>query len=77
MQNFEKLAALGAQGAAGGLIAAWLGFGWFIRPVSSGGMDSTLHLVAMASTFVVFGWLALAHVWFGAQLKRGAIPIEG
>lgn len=77
MQNFEKLAALGAQGAAGGLIAAWLGFGWFIRPVSSGGIDATLQAVAIAAAFVVFGWLALAHFWFGAQLRRGAVSITG
>lgn len=77
MQNFEKLAALGALGAAGGLVAAWLGLAWFIRPVPSGGMDATLHLVAIASTGVVFGWLALAHFWFGAQLRRGALSITG
>lgn len=77
MENFEKLAALGAQGATGGLVAAWLGFVWFIRPVSSGGIDPTSHLVASAASFVVFGLLALAHFWFGWQLKRGAVPIEG
>lgn len=77
MQNFEKLAALGAQGAAGGLVAAWLGFVWFIRPVSSGGIDPTSHLVAAAAAFVVFGLLSAAHFWFGWQLKRGAVPIEG
>lgn len=77
MQNFEKLAALGALGAAGGLIAAWLGFNWFIRPVPTGGLDATLHFATIAATGVVFGWLALAHFWFGAQLKRGAVSITG
>jgi hypothetical protein len=77
MQNFEKLAALGAQGVTGGLIVAWLGFVYAIRPVSSGGIDPTSHLVASAASFVVFGLLAAAHGWFGWQLKRGAVPIEG
>lgn len=77
MQNFEKLAALGALGVAGGAMAAWLGMLWFIRPVSSGGIDPVTHLVAGASTLVVFGMVALAHAWFGVQLKRGALPIEG
>lgn len=77
MQNFEKMAALGAQGAAGGLIVAWLGFSYFIRPVSSGGMDSTLHLVAVAASGMVFGLMSAAHFWFGAQLKGGASSITG
>jgi len=77
MQNFEKLAALGAQGAAGGLIVAWLGFSYFIRPVSSGGIDPTSHLVAVAASGMVFGLMAAAHFWFGAQLKNGADSIRG
>jgi hypothetical protein len=77
MQNFEKMAALGAQGAAGGLIVAWLGFSYFIRPVSTGGMDSTLHLVAIAASGMVFGLMSAAHLWFGMQLKNGADSIRG
>ena len=77
MQNFEKMAALGALGAAGGLIVAWLGFSFVIRPVSSGGMDSTSHLVAIAASGMVFGLMAVAHFWFGAQLKSGAASITG
>jgi hypothetical protein len=77
MENFEKLAALGAKGVAGGAMAAWLGFVWFIRPVSSGGIDPTSHLVAAAASFAVFGLISAAHFWFGVQLSKGAVPIEG
>lgn len=77
MENFEKLAALGALGVAGGAMAAWLGFVWFIRPVPTGGIDPTSHLVAAAASFAVFGLLSAAHAWFGHQLKTGAKPIDG
>jgi hypothetical protein len=77
MENFEKLAALGAKGVAGGAMAAWLGFVWFIRPVSSGGIDPTSHLVAASASFAVFALISAAHFWFGVQLSKGAAPIEG
>ena len=75
--NFEKMAALGARGAAGGIVAAWLGFVWLIRPVSSGGMDRTSWVAASAASLVLLGLLAAVHVYFGAQLKRGADSIRG
>ncbi len=77
MENFEKLAALGAKGVAGGSLAAWAGFAFFTRPVSSGGVDPVTHLAIVASTFVVFGIVALAHFWFGVQLSTGADSIRG
>ena len=75
--NFEKLAALGAQGAAGGIIAAWLGFVWLIRPVATGGIDRTSWVAAAVSAFVIFALLAAVHLYFAAQLKRGADSIRG
>ncbi len=77
MENFEKLAALGAKAVAGGTMAAWLGFVWFIRPVSSGGIDPTSHLVAASASFAVFGLISAAHLWFGMQLAKGADSIRG
>lgn len=77
MQNFEKLAALGAKGVAGGAMLAWLGLVVLVRPVSSGGMDATLHLVAASSSFAVFGLMSAAHYWFGHQLSKGAESITG
>lgn len=77
MQNFEKLAALGAKGVAGGAMAAWLGFAALTRPVSSGGVDPVTHLAIMSSTFMVFGMLALSHFWFGVQLSKGKDSIRG
>ena len=75
--NFEKMAALGAQGVAGGSMAAWLGLVYLIRPVPSGGMDMRGWVAASAAAFVVFGLLAAAHAWFGHQLKRGPDSILG
>ena len=77
MQNFEKLAALGALGVAGGAMAAWLGFVWLVRPVPTGGMDGTSLVVAASAALTVFGSVAAAHAWFGMQLKRGAESISG
>lgn len=77
MENFEKLAALGAKGVAGGAMAAWLGFAFFTRPVSSGGVDPVSHLAMIAATFMVFGMVALSHFWFGMQLAKGKDSIRG
>lgn len=71
------MAALGAQGAAGGIIVAWLGFLYLIRPVATGGIDHVNWQVAALSSFMIFGLLALVHLYFGAQLKRGADSIRG
>lgn len=77
MENLQKLGALGAKGVAGGAMAAWLGFAAFTRPVSSGGVDPVTHLATMASTFMVFGMVALSHFWFGVQLIKGRDSITG
>lgn len=76
-RDFEKLAGLGALGAAAGLMVLWLAFVWVLRPVSSGGIDGTSHFAVSAASFFVFAWLAAAHAWFGRQLTRGADSIRG
>jgi uncharacterized membrane protein len=75
--QFEKLAALGAQGVAGGTVAGWLAFVYLIRPVASGGMDARGWFAGSAAAFVVFALIAAAHAWFGAQLKKGPDSILG
>jgi len=75
--DLQKMAALGAQAAAGGIVAAWFGFLYVIRPVPTGGIDHALWQVAAYSTVVLFGLLALVHLYFAAQLKRGADSIRG
>lgn len=77
MQNFEKLAAQGAQGMAAGLVVVWLAFGYVTRPVSTGGIDAVTHLALIAASFMPFALLSAAHFWFGSQLKRGADSIRG
>jgi hypothetical protein len=77
MPNFEKMAALGALGVAGGAMLAWLGLVFVTRPVPSGGIDAVTHLALMAASFMPFALLSAAHFWFGAQLRRGADSIRG
>lgn len=76
-RDLEKLAGLGALGAAGGIMLAWVGMVFLFRPVSSGGIDGTSHFAVSVATFVVMFWLAVAHAWFGLQLKRGSDSIRG
>jgi hypothetical protein len=76
-RDLEKLAGMGALGAAGGIMLAWLGLVFVLRPVSSGGIDGTSHFAVAAASFAVMAWLAIAHAWFGVQLMRGADSIRG
>jgi hypothetical protein len=75
--NFEKMAALGAQGVAGGAMAAWAGLVFITRPGPGGGIDARAHLCLAAASFALLAWLAAAHWWMGAQLKRGPDSIRG
>jgi hypothetical protein len=75
--NFEKMAALGAQGVAGGAFVAWLGLVFVTRPVPTGGIDPVTHLALAAASFVPFAMLAATHAWLGWQLKRGGDSIRG
>lgn len=77
MQNFEKLAALGAQAVAGGALAAWAGFVFITRPGPGGGIDARAHIAVAAASFALVLWLAAAHWWMGAQLKGGPDSIRG
>ncbi|MEX2180946.1 MAG: hypothetical protein WD771_02810 [Gemmatimonadaceae bacterium] len=77
LNNIEKLAALGALGVAGGSFAAWLGFLFAMRPVSTGGFDATSFVALTAASFLVVALMAAAHVWFGIQLRRGPDSIRG
>lgn len=75
--NFEKMAALGAQGVAGGAFVAWLGFVFVTRPVATGGIDAVSHVALSAAAFVPFAMLAATHAWLGWQLRRGPESIRG
>ena len=77
MKNLEKLAALGALGVAGGSFAAWAGFLFLMRPVATGGFDSTGFFALGAASFLVVALMAAAHAWFGIQLRRGPDSIRG
>lgn len=75
--TIEKLAALGALGASGGIVAAWLVLVFLLRPVSTGGIDAISHHALALSMAVPMLLLAGAHAWFGLQLRRGAESIRG
>jgi hypothetical protein len=75
--TFDKMAALGAQGVAGGTILAWLTFVFVTRPVPTGGIDGVLHLTLAAASFVPFAMIAATHAWFAQQLKTGRSVIRG
>ncbi|HVH39764.1 MAG TPA: hypothetical protein VM764_07065 [Gemmatimonadaceae bacterium] len=76
-RKMETLAALGAFGAAGGIMLVWAALMWLIRPVSSGGMDGTsFYAAALAAGFPLVV-LALVHAWLGVQLRRGPDSIRG
>ena len=75
--TFDKMAALGAQGVAGGTILAWLAFVFVTRPVPTGGIDGVLHLTLAAASFVPFAMIAATHAWFAHQLKTGRSVIRG
>ena len=75
--TIEKLAALGALGAAGGIVAAWLVLVFLLRPVSTGGIDAISHQALALAMAVPMLLLAGAHAWFGLQLRRGAESIRG
>ena len=75
--NIEKLGALGAQGVAVGSMLAWVGLVFITRPVSTGGINASSHFCLAAAAFMPFALMAVAHAWFGHQLKRGSDSIRG
>jgi hypothetical protein len=56
---------------------AWLGFVFVTRPVSTGGIDPTLHLTLSAASFVPFAMISATHFWFGQQLTTGRDVVRG
>lgn len=75
--NIEKLGALGAQGVAVGSMLAWAGLVFVTRPGPTGGFNASSHLCLAAAAFMPLALVAVAHAWFGHQLKRGADSIRG
>ena len=72
MQKFEKLAALGAAGVAGGTLVAYSLLVFVFRPVSTGGFSPVLWTVVSVAMVIPVAVLAGAHVAFAKQLKDGA-----
>jgi hypothetical protein len=71
MQKFEKLAALGAAGVAGGTLVAYSLLVFVFRPVSTGGFSPVLWTVVSVAMVIPVAVLAGAHMAFAKQLKDG------
>jgi hypothetical protein len=71
MQKFERLAALGAAGVAGGTFVAYSLLIFVFRPVSSGGFTPVLWTVVSVAMLIPVAVLAGAHLAFAKQLKDG------
>jgi carbon starvation protein CstA len=72
MQKFEKLAAVGAAGVAGGALVAYSLLIFAFRPVPTGGFSRLLWTVVTVAMVIPVAILAGAHLAFAKQLKDGA-----
>ena len=72
MEKFQKLAALGAAGVAGGTFVLYSLLIFVFRPVHDGGFDHVLWTVVTLAMIVPVAVLAGAHLAFARQLREGA-----
>jgi len=64
----QKLAALGAVGACGGMAVVFLAVAIFLRPFPRGGMDGTNYALTLMTLAGVLAGLAAVHLAFAHQL---------
>ena len=74
--GFQKLAALGALGAAGGLTLILLAVFVFLHPYPRGGMDGTHYVLTLMAFTGLLGAIIVVHVVFAHQLWYGPV-VEG
>ncbi len=74
--GFQKLAALGALGAAGGMILILAAVFVFLRPYPHGGMDGTNYVLTLMAFTGLLGAIIAVHLVFAHQLWHGP-AIEG
>lgn len=69
--GFNKLAALGALGAAGGLVLILAALFVFLRPYPRGGMDGTEYALTLMAFTGLIGAIVAVHLAFAHQLWNG------
>ena len=73
--RFEKLAALGALGATGGILLLYALFVWLGLPrPATGGIDRTSGIVLWISVGCVILALVALHLALGHQLWHAPVP---
>jgi apolipoprotein N-acyltransferase len=70
--KMARLAGLGGYAVAVGVVVAFAGFVWLVRPVRYGGINPITSDVAMIAIGVVCAMLIAAHVAIGNQLLAAA-----
>ena len=66
--GFNKLAALGALGAVGGLLLILAAVFVFLHPYPRGGMDGTEYALTLMAFTGLFGAIIAVHLAFAPQL---------
>ncbi|NUQ21492.1 MAG: hypothetical protein HOQ09_11075 [Gemmatimonadaceae bacterium] len=66
--GFNKLAALGALGAVGGLLLILAAVFVFLHPYPRGGMDGTEYALTLMAFNGLFGAIIAVHLAFAHQL---------
>ena len=69
--GFQKLAALGALGAAGGLTLVLAAVFVLLHPYPRGGMDGTQYVLALMAFTGLLGAIIVVHLVFAHQLWHG------
>lgn len=71
--SFEKLAAVGALGASGGLFLILAAAFIFIHPYPRGGMDGTNYALTLMAFAGLLGAIIAVHVVFARQLWNAPV----
>ena len=72
LKPYAKIAALGALGVCGGVLALFLFIAYFTRSIPLGGIDQTQSLLAWISLAVPFALIIGAHLVYARVLLKYA-----
>lgn len=72
LKPYAKLAALGALGVSGGVLALYAFLAFFTRPIPLGGIDQTQAAVGWISLAVPFSLIIAAHLVYAGVLMKYA-----
>ena len=72
LKPYAKLAALGALGVCGGVLALYAFLAFFTRPIPLGGIDQTQAAVAWIALAIPFSLIVAAHLVYADVLRKYA-----